>query len=61
MNSKQISNKNVLLIGLIIYGIGYVTVTSANTFYVLILFNLIATMGELIYSPVRNAEQAWIN
>lgn len=56
--TDKFSNKNVLMIGLIIYGIGYVTVTSANTFYVLILFNLIATMGELIYSPVRNAEQA---
>lgn len=56
--TDKFSNKNVLLIGLIIYGIGYITVTSANTFYVLILFNLIATMGELIYSPVRNAEQA---
>ncbi|MBS7693632.1 hypothetical protein KIN08_08575, partial [Vibrio cholerae] len=49
---------NALITGLIIYGIGYVTVTSANTWYMLVLFNLIATMGELIYSPIRNAEQA---
>lgn len=41
-----------------LYGIGYVVVTSANTWYVLIIFNFIATVGELVYSPIRNAEQA---
>lgn len=56
--TNRFSNQKVLLFGLIIYGIGYITVTSANTWYILILFNLIATIGELIYSPVRNAEQA---
>ncbi len=56
--TDRLNKKNALLIGLILYGIGYVTVTSANTWYVLIAFNLIATMGELIYSPIRNAEQA---
>lgn len=34
------------------------TVTSANTWYVLVIFNFIATVGELVYSPIRNAEQA---
>ncbi|WP_406687793.1 MDR family MFS transporter [Rossellomorea vietnamensis] len=56
--TDRLNKKNALLIGLLLYGIGYVTVTSANTWYVLIAFNLIATMGELIYSPIRNAEQA---
>ncbi|MFJ8066837.1 MFS transporter [Psychrobacillus sp. NPDC096426] len=56
--TDRFSKQKVLLIGLIIYSIGYITVTSANTWYILILFNLIATTGELIYSPVRNAEQA---
>lgn len=56
--TNRFSNQKVLLIGLIIYSIGYITVTSANTWYMLILFNLIATIGELVYSPVRNAEQA---
>ena len=56
--TDRLNKKNALLIGLILYGIGYVTVTSANTWYILIAFNLIATMGELIYSPIRNAEQA---
>ncbi|MFP3719954.1 MFS transporter [Niallia circulans] len=56
--TDKMNKKNALITGLIIYGIGYVTVTSANTWYMLVLFNLIATMGELIYSPIRNAEQA---
>lgn len=56
--TDRYNKQKVLLFGLILYGIGYVTVTSANTWYILFLFNLIATLGELIYSPVRNAEQA---
>ena len=56
--TDKMNKKNALITGLIIYGIGYVTVTSANTWYMLVLFNLIATMGELIYSPIRNAEQS---
>ncbi|MDZ5606180.1 MFS transporter [Bacillus pseudomycoides] len=53
-----LSGKKALLFGLVLYGIGYVTVTSANTWYVLGIFNFIATVGELVYSPIRNAEQA---
>ena len=56
--TDRFSNKQVLLVGLLVYGIGYITITSANTWYILILFNFVATVGELIYSPVRNAEQA---
>ncbi|MED1556860.1 MFS transporter [Bacillus paramycoides] len=53
-----LSGKKALLLGLVLYGVGYVTVTSANTWYVLIIFSFIATVGELVYSPIRNAEQA---
>lgn len=56
--TDKVSKQKGILIGLLIYGLGYGVVTSANTWYVLILFNLIATIGELIYSPIRNAEQA---
>ncbi|WP_137789377.1 MFS transporter [Bacillus sp. E(2018)] len=56
--TDRFSKKNALLIGLLLYGIGYVTVTSANAWYVLLLFNVIATMGELIYSPIKEAEKA---
>jgi MFS family permease len=50
--------QHVLLFGLILYSFGYVAITSANTWYILLAFNLLATLGELVYSPVRNAEQA---
>ncbi|EEM55796.1 MULTISPECIES: MDR family MFS transporter [Bacillus] len=56
--TDRLSGKNALLLGLSLYGIGYIIVTSANTWYVLLIFNFIATVGELIYSPIRNAEQA---
>lgn len=56
--TDKFSKQKVLLTGLIIYSIGYITITSADAWYILIVFNLIATIGELIYSPVRNAEQA---
>ncbi|WP_144466791.1 MDR family MFS transporter [Bacillus nitratireducens] len=56
--TNRLSGKKALLLGLVLYGVGYVTVTSANTWYVLIIFNFIATVGELVYSPIINAEQA---
>lgn len=56
--TDKLNKRNALMIGLLLYGIGYVTVTSANTWYILILFNIIATMGELIYSPIKEAEKA---
>lgn len=56
--TDRFTKQKVLLTGLIVYSIGYIIVTSADSWYILILFNMIATLGELIYSPVRNAEQA---
>lgn len=56
--TDRFTKQKVLLTGLIVYSIGYIIVTSADSWYMLILFNMIATLGELIYSPVRNAEQA---
>ncbi|MBM6617833.1 MDR family MFS transporter [Bacillus suaedaesalsae] len=56
--TDRLSMRRAILIGLTLYGIGYVTVTSANTWYLLVGFNLIATIGELIYSPIRESEQA---
>ena len=56
--TDRFSKQKMLLIGLIIYGIGYVTITSANSWYMLVIFGFIATLGELIYSPIRNAEEA---
>ncbi|MGI2326852.1 MDR family MFS transporter [Planococcus sp. YIM B11945] len=56
--TDRFSKQRVLLAGLFMYSIGYIAVTSANSWQVLIAFTLIATLGELVYSPVRNAEQA---
>ncbi|WP_146548677.1 MDR family MFS transporter [Rummeliibacillus suwonensis] len=56
--TSHLSNKRSLLIGLIIYCIGYSLLTSANHFSLLILFSAIATLGELMYSPVFQTEQA---
>lgn len=56
--TDRFSKQHVLLAGLLLYSVGYITITSANSLYLLILFNLIGTIGELVYSPVRNAEMA---
>lgn len=56
--ASRFSNKSILLTGLVIYGIGYAVITSADTWYVLLLFGFIATIGELLYSPVYTTEQA---
>ncbi|ANU13133.1 hypothetical protein B481_0482 [Planococcus halocryophilus Or1] len=56
--TDRFAKQHVLLTGLLLYSIGYITITSANSWYLLILFNFIGTMGELVYSPVRNAEMA---
>ena len=56
--TDRFSKRKVLLAGLLLYGIGYATVTSVNAWYMLILFNFISTVGELVYSPVRNTLEA---
>lgn len=56
--ADRFKKQHVLLSGLLLYSIGYIAITSANVWYVLLAFNLLATIGELIYSPVRNTEQA---
>lgn len=56
--TDKFSPRKMLLLGLLLYSAGYTIVTSANVWYVLILFNAIATIGELIYSPIANAENA---
>jgi MFS transporter, DHA1 family, multidrug resistance protein B len=56
--TDKFSPRKMLLLGLLLYSAGYTIVTSANIWYVLIVFNAIATIGELIYSPIANAEKA---
>ena len=56
--TDRFDKKKMLLLGLMVYSIGYTVITSANVWYVLLLFNLVATIGELVYSPIANAEKA---
>lgn len=51
-------NKKSILLGLAVYGLGYTFLTSSNHFYLLLLFGALATLGELMYSPVFQTEQA---
>lgn len=56
--TDRFSKRRMLFLGLCIYSIGYTVVMSANLWHVLILFSMVATIGELIYSPIANAEKA---
>lgn len=56
--ASRFSNKHTLLGGLVLYTIGYAVITSANSMFLLLGFMLIATFGELLYSPVLNTEKA---
>lgn len=51
------SKKDVFKIGIVLYTLGYAILTSANNVWVLCLFAVIATLGELIYSPIQNARR----
>ncbi|MFC0187249.1 MDR family MFS transporter [Fictibacillus aquaticus] len=56
--TDKFDKRKMFIFGLLLYGIGYSTVTSANVWYVLVMFNVIATLGELIYSPIKESEKA---
>ncbi|TDM02481.1 MFS transporter [Macrococcus carouselicus] len=49
--------KRVMTIGFLMYGIGYTVLTSANVWWLIVIAILIATLGELIYAPIKNAEE----
>lgn len=46
-----------LFIGLLLYGVGYTCLTSANIWWIIILCTLIANFGEMIFIPIKNSEQ----
>ncbi|MBS8266501.1 MFS transporter [Mesobacillus boroniphilus] len=56
--TDKFDKRKMLLAGLVFYSVGYTVITSANIWYMLLLFNLVATIGELMYSPIANAEKA---
>lgn len=55
---NRFKKKNVLLIGLLCYSAGYAIITVANVWYVLVAIYVIATIGELMYSPIAQTEKA---
>lgn len=56
--AKRLSPRRTLAAGLMLYTIGYVVVTSANSMTALMVFIFIATIGELLYSRVLNTQKA---
>ncbi|HHU6751525.1 TPA: MDR family MFS transporter [Staphylococcus pseudintermedius] len=48
---------HILVIGLIMYVIGYASITYLNHFYFLILFMIIVTIGEIIYVPIFDEQR----
>ncbi len=55
---NRFPKKHVLLVGLICYSVGYAILTSSNVWYVLLAMNVLATIGELMYSPIAQTEKA---
>ncbi|HLR18503.1 MAG TPA: MFS transporter [Staphylococcus sp.] len=53
----QTSKRAVFIIGILLYTLGYSVLTSASSFWVLCVFAIISTLGELIYSPIQNAQR----
>lgn len=51
------SKKNAFKIGIILYTLGYAILTYSDSIWVLCVFAVIATLGELIYSPIQNARR----
>ncbi len=56
--ASRFTNKQALLGGLLLYMVGYTVITSSNSMTLLLGFMILATFGELLYSPVLNTEQA---
>ena len=48
----KIDFKIALVFGLLFYIVGYSGITYLNQFSLLILFMMIATIGEIVYSPI---------
>ncbi|WP_047560010.1 MDR family MFS transporter [Staphylococcus schweitzeri] len=49
--------KIALIIGLLIYIVGYSSLTYLNQFSLLVVFMIVATVGEIIYSPIVSEQR----
>ncbi|MGA4514110.1 MFS transporter [Staphylococcus caledonicus] len=54
---KNLSSSVILKIGFILFAVGYTVVISNNNFYILVAFILIATIGEILFTPTYEAEK----
>lgn len=54
---KQFKEKNVFFIGLALYITAYAAITSMNSFFILVVLAVVFTIGELLYSPIRQVKQ----
>ncbi len=55
---ERISKPKAYIIGIALYGLGYTVLNVANTWYGILVFGLLAVIGELICAPIHMAEQA---
>ncbi|MCD0792979.1 MFS transporter, partial [Staphylococcus aureus] len=53
----KIDFKKALITGLLIYIVGYSGLTYLNQFGLLVVFMIIATVGEIIYSPIVSEQR----
>lgn len=54
---EKLSTGRVLVLGLTLYTVGYVSLSYFNTLIPLIIAIILATVGEIIYSPVYSTER----
>ncbi|HHQ6757597.1 TPA: MFS transporter [Staphylococcus aureus] len=54
---KNFSDVISLKIGFVFYLAGYTTITFSNNFYILIIFMIFATVGEIIFTPIYESEK----
>ncbi|MDM5185982.1 MFS transporter [Bacillus sp. DX4.1] len=55
--TKRCNEKIIFMVGLLMNILGYGVVAYSNQWVILIVFIFIATIGELIYSPIRQVKQ----
>ncbi|MEI3607553.1 MFS transporter [Pseudogracilibacillus sp. SE30717A] len=54
---EKISTEKVLILGLSLYTVGYVGLSYFNTLIPIIIVIILATVGEIIYSPIYSTER----
>jgi len=54
---KRFREKHVFFIGLALYVTAFAAITSMSSFFVLAVLAIVFTVGELLYSPIRQVKQ----